>query len=118
MGQLIRVAVVPMGRTALYDTDRSITGQDGYEFASLEEAVAVHTFPGALATRIFEADEAIDSVYVLSNQVVVRRAESWTDEQLEQIAEVIRTFFIFYEQNRDAIPGQEGAQEEPADSEE
>jgi hypothetical protein len=104
MGQLIRVATVPMGDLAVFDTDRSITGQDGHEYGSLEEARAGQTFPSELAVRLFEADEEVRHVYVLSNQVVVRRFGRWKEEALEGAAEVIRTFFVFYEQNKHKEP--------------
>ena len=118
MGQLIRVATVPMGDLAVFDTDRSITGQDGHEYGSLEEARAGQTFPSELAARLFEADEEVRHVYVLSNTVVVRRSGGWEEEVLEGAAEVIRTFFVFYEQNKHkepeeaTTPGLEEDQEE------
>ncbi|MGH9168519.1 MAG: hypothetical protein ACRD02_11915 [Acidimicrobiia bacterium] len=104
MGQLIRVASVPMGDLAVFDTDRSITGQDGHEYGSLEEARAGQTFPSELAARLFEADGEVGHVYVLFNQVVVRRSGPWEEEALEGAAEVIRTFFVFYEQNKHKEP--------------
>jgi hypothetical protein len=104
MGQLIRVATVPMGDLAVFDTDRSLTGQDGHEYGSLEEALAGQTFPAELAARLFEADDEVRHVYVLFNQVVARRSGRWDEEALAGAAEIIRTFFVFYEQNKHKEP--------------
>ena len=104
MGQLIRVATVPMGDLAVFDTDRSLTGQDGHEYGSLEEARAGQTFPAELAARLFEADDEVRHVYVLFNQVVARRSGRWDEEALAGAAEISRTFFVFYEQNKHKEP--------------
>lgn len=114
MGQIIQVRAVPMGEVAIFDTDRSLSGQDGHDYDSLDEARAGSTFPAALAARIFERLDQVRHVYVLSNEVVVRRASPWDDPALEEAVELIRSFFIHYEQNRDPSAWEE--QEEPADS--
>ncbi|MDP8958613.1 MAG: hypothetical protein M3N51_05285 [Actinomycetota bacterium] len=111
MGQLIRVEAVPIGplnEVAIFDTDRSLTGQDGHAFGSEDEAIVGDSFPAALAIRLFESDPSIASVYVLSNGVVVRRSQAWDEASLGEAAEVIRTFFVFYQQRsqgQDSLPG-------------
>lgn len=104
----------------MFDTDRSMTGQDGYEYASREEASRGETFPAALAVRLFESDPRIDHVYLLSNVVVARRSGGWDGDALESAAEVIRTFFVFYEQNKaEEAPHAEGeGRRDQADQEE
>ena len=72
MGQPIQVAATRLGDVALFDTDRSISGQDGMGFASIAEAEAASEFPAKLAARLFDADSAVDHVFAASNQVVVR----------------------------------------------
>lgn len=107
MGQMIEVKAVSFGDVAIFDTDRSITGQDGHDYDSAEEAAAGDTFPAALAARLFEELSAVIHVHLLFNEVVVRRGEPWDDASLEAASEVIRTFFIYYEQNK--VPGAEAA---------
>ncbi len=100
MGQTIEVKSTVLGDAALFDTDRSITGQDGQAFGSTGKAAADPTPAGRLAARVFAGDPAIDHVFVLSNQVTVRRDGGWADEVTENTSAVIRDFFVFYEENR------------------
>ena len=55
-----------------------------------------------LATALFAGEGAVNHVFVLSNQVTVRRTGEWSEESVGETADVIRDFFIFYEENRDA----------------
>ena len=74
MGQRIELrGATAIGDVAYFDTDRTISGQDGDAFASAEEAAAVENFSAQLATRVFAADKAISSVFVQSTQGVVGR---------------------------------------------
>jgi len=100
MGQTIEVRSTVLGDTALFDTDRSISGQDGQGFDSARKAGADPTAAGRLAVRVFESDAGIDHVYVLSNQVTVRRDGGWNDEAIDRAAVAIRDSFVFYEENR------------------
>lgn len=79
---------------AAFDTDRSITGQDGVGFAPAEEPS--DSLPGGLAAALFEADPAIEHVFVASNQVVATRQNGWTDAALDAAAAVVTDFFVFY----------------------
>ena len=101
MGQTIEVKSVVLGEVALFDTDRTMTGQDGHGFESSAAARAETTTAARLAAALFAGESAINHVFVLSNQVTVRRTGEWSDESVAETAEVIRNFFIFYEENRD-----------------
>lgn len=96
MGQLIEVESTQIGDVAVFDTDRSITGQDGTAYASVAEAEAGADFPDELAARLFRLDAAIDHVFVASNQVVVRRTGGWDPDATTTAADVIRQFFVYY----------------------
>lgn len=100
MGQLIEVEAQAIGEVAVFDSDRSLTGQDGDEFASREEAEGGSDFPAGLAARLF-ADDAVEHVFVMSNGVSVKRAGGWDGPALQAAAAVIRNFFVFYEENQE-----------------
>jgi hypothetical protein len=100
MGQAIQVEALMMGDVALFDSDRTLTGQDGQGFSPPSDGAV--TPPGELARRLFETDAEIDHVFVLSNQVTVRRRGGWEDVNLQAASEVIRDFFVFYQENRGA----------------
>jgi hypothetical protein len=103
MGQTIEVESVVLGEVALFDTDRTMTGQDGRAFGSVAAAQGETTTSARLAVALFAGDAAIDHVFVLSNQVTVRRTGGWSDEVVGRSAEIIRNFFIFYEENRGGL---------------
>jgi len=96
MGQQIEVTSTVIENSLVLDTDRSITGQDGSEFASPEAAGASDAFPNALAQRLFAADSTISSVFVASNVVTVTRPNGWDDAAVAGAAEILSDFFIFY----------------------
>jgi hypothetical protein len=96
VGQRIEVEPTLVGDTAVFDTDRSITGQDGTGYLSADEAAADRRFPGRLAAQIFESDGAVSGVWVASNTVVVRRTGDWSDAAAATVAETIASFFVFY----------------------
>lgn len=85
-----------VGDVAMFSTDRSITGQDGVAFGSIEEARASSIFPGTLAERLFAEDPGVDHVFVASNQVVVRRPGGWDAAQLSAASDIIIELFRFY----------------------
>jgi len=95
MGQPIQVSSTVIDDIAMFDTDRSITGQDGVDFAASGERDP-SSFPGRLAGRLFEAVPGVDHVFLASNQVVVRRPHGWDDEVVAAAAKVIADFFLFY----------------------
>jgi hypothetical protein len=97
MGQPISVSARTIDDVVVFDTDRSITGQDGAAFASAEEAGArPGWFPAELAARLFAADGAVDHVFVASNQVVVRRRGGWSDDDRDGAAAIVSGFFLHY----------------------
>lgn len=98
MGQLIEVETVRLGAVTIFDTDRSLTGQDGETYARGE---AGPTFGAAAAAAVFDADPNVSSVYVYSNTLSVSRAGDWTDESAANVAAAIRNFLTFYDENRD-----------------
>jgi hypothetical protein len=104
LGQIIDVEAQVVGDIALFDTNRSVTGQDGEAFDSAEAAADAGTLPGALANRLFAADGFVRHVFVLSNGASVRREHGWDDEALADASEVIRTFFVYYRDGAEPQP--------------
>ena len=102
MGQPIQVDATRLDDVALFDTDRSITGQDGAGFASAGEAEASDSFPAQLAARLFAADASVDHVFVASNQVVLRRSGGWSDGDVDTASQVISDFFLYYPESADS----------------
>jgi hypothetical protein len=96
MGQTIDVQAKAVGDAIIFETDRSITGQDGTSYAGAEDAAADGRFPGQLAQRLFAADGDLDKVWVASNVVVVERREPWDEAAKDSLAGVISDFFRFY----------------------
>jgi ferredoxin--NADP+ reductase len=95
MGQLIEVVVTPIGETALFDLDRTLTGQDGFSFSGPPDGT--QSPPELLAQRLFTIDDQIERVHVLSNLVTVTRAGGWDDETLAVATDVLRKLLVFYE---------------------
>ena len=97
MGQVINVTkITVVGDAAVFDSDRSLSGQDGSGYSSPPDAAEDSTFPARLAAAIFAADPKIGHVHVASNGVVVKREEGWDDSATAATAGVIREFFVFY----------------------
>jgi hypothetical protein len=96
VGQLINVASSVIDDIAVFDTDRSIAGQDG---AAYDRAVDTDdgTFPGELAGRLLAADPALDHVWVASNQVVARRPGGWDEAAVAAAEKVVAELFRFYD---------------------
>lgn len=95
MGQPIEVTSSVVEDIAMFDTDRTITGQDGDSFTP-EQASGATSFPGDLAERLFAEVAGIDHVFVASNQVVVRRPHGWDDHVIAGATKTIADFFLFY----------------------
>ncbi len=94
MGQNVEIRdIVTMGDVLLIDTDRSFTGQDGEAVSPGETTEGV---PGVLASRLFKLGLGIDHVYVLQNQVTVRRPTGWDEATRDQVADVTRYFLRHY----------------------
>lgn len=96
MGQTINVEPPTIiGDVALFATDRGITGQDGQGFGRSGDGDA--GFPGRLAGEVFAADDAVEHVFVASNQVTVRRPAGWEAESVAAVTSAIERFFVFYD---------------------
>ena len=97
MGQSIEVNKrTVIDKVLMIDTDRSLAGQDGESFGGIEAARRSATFPGQLAVRLFEADSDIDHVFVMSNQVSLRRFAGWQDADSDRVAALVAEFFRVY----------------------
>ena len=98
MGQTIEINnTTAVDRVLVIDTDRSIAGQDGVAFNGLEGARRAATFPGRLATQIFESDSAVDRVFVMSNTISIRRSGEWDSDGTETMTALVSEFFRFYD---------------------
>ncbi|MEE8406778.1 MAG: ferredoxin--NADP reductase [Acidimicrobiia bacterium] len=95
MGQLIEVVVTLVGETALFDLDRTLTGQDGFSFPGPPDNT--ESPPELLAQRLFAIDEQIENIHVLSNLVTVTRTGGWDDEALTATTDVLSKLLVFYE---------------------
>ena len=96
MGQFINVTGTVAGDSAIFEANRSLSGQDGESFDSIEATVDNTTFPARLAAEIFDADGAVSSVFTGSNGIVVGREAGWSDADVTRIGAVIEEFFVFY----------------------
>ena len=97
MGQQIEVQQrTVVDGVLLITTDRGVTGQDGAGFSSAEAAAEGTGFGAALAARILAADDAIEHVYIASNQVVARRDGGWDDAATDATSAVVAEFFRYY----------------------
>ena len=94
MGQSIAVSATAVGDVALFDLDRSLTGQDGVFFEGVPENIDGP--PALLAERLFEADTRIETVYVLSNTVSVGRSDGWEEDSLAVVSDIMADLFVFY----------------------
>ena len=101
MGQLIEVESLVLDDVAIFDTDRSLSGQDGETFNSTSDATDSGTFSGVVAEALFAHDSAYTSIYVYSNAISVKRSGGWTDETASSAADVIRNSLVHYDENRD-----------------
>ena len=98
MGQTIVITgTTVVGDIALFDTDRSITGQDGRGFDSAEDTAVVSSYPGELAQRLFSGVDDVSHVFVASNQVVIGRSSGWHEDALALAREIVTNFFVFYD---------------------
>jgi hypothetical protein len=97
VGQTIEVTPQQVGAVVIFDTDRSITGQDGSGYTRSEAgADEAAPFPARLAARLFAGVDDLDHIWIASNQVVVERQAGWTDTSIAEAAEIISQFFRFY----------------------
>ena len=100
MGQLIEVDHLVLGDVALFDTDRSLSGQEGESYADPETAGSSGTFPGLVAAALLAEIPSIESVYVFSNTVSVKKSGGWSLQSAETAARIIRNSLVHYASNR------------------
>lgn len=100
MGQLIEVDHHLLGETAVFDTDRTFSGQEGETYLDAASAAASGTYPGQVAAALFEAVPSLLSVYVFSNTVSARRSGGWSPDRAAEAAGIIRNSLVHYAQNR------------------
>lgn len=100
MGQQIEVHYSLLGDVALFDTDRSLSGQDGESYTNSETAAGSGTFPGQVAAALLAEVSSIESVYVFSNTISVKRTGGWTTGGAEAAAAILRNALVYYESNR------------------
>lgn len=101
MGQSIEILKTSIvDDVAMFDTDRSLTGQDGHNYTSLTDAEAVDVFPAQLSAQLFSADASVNNVYLFSNAISVSRLGGWDDESSSAAGSVIRDFFVVYDENK------------------
>jgi hypothetical protein len=97
MGQTIEInGTDVVDHVLVIDTDRSLAGQDGERYSGVEAARLKTSFPARLAVRLFEADDEVDHVFVMSNTVSVRRPSGWNAGSIDRSAGVVSAFFRFY----------------------
>ena len=94
MGQRIEVTSTAIGDTAIFDLDRSLTGQDQVSFSG--PPGNTDSPPSLLAYRLFSADPEINHVHTLSNTVSVTREGGWPDDVINSAADKIANLFIHY----------------------
>jgi hypothetical protein len=84
------------GTEAVFETDRSITGQDGAGFVSAAQAAGAEGFAPRLAIALFEAVDGLDRVWVASNVVLAGRSAGWDGDAETAASGVIADFFVHY----------------------
>lgn len=96
MGQTIQIrSSRRIGDILVIDTDRTLGGQDAEAYTP-GYTTESDTFPARLAERLFEADDNIDRVHVLSNAVSVQRSGGWDDDAAAVAEETVSGFLRFY----------------------
>lgn len=97
MGQRIEIeGTTILGDSAIFATDRGLTGMDGFGYDDPAVVEDDDRFPARLARRIFEADDAVTRVFVSSGDVVVTRSGGWDASSRAHVAGVIEAFFLYY----------------------
>lgn len=94
VGQTISVEATPIGNSAVFSLDRSLTGQDGISYLTSPDSTPRP--PDLLASRLFAADTEVRSVHVLSNTVTVIREQPWSEPSLTEASKIIANLFVYY----------------------
>lgn len=89
-----------IGDVAMFDMNRSLSGQAGEQYSSVSDTEVSTTFPALLARRLFEAVDVVDHVFVAGSVASVRAKGGWTDETLAAVEFEVRNFFVHWDENR------------------
>ena len=102
MGQLIEVDRLVLGDVAVFDTDRSFSGQEGETYTtSAADADASEHLPRAGRERALRRVPLDQCRCTCSpTPVSVRNSEGWDDEQADAAAGIIRNSLVYYASNR------------------
>ncbi len=100
MGQLIEVDHLLLDDVAVFDTDRSLSGQEGETYTLDSAPESSGTFPGLVAGELFGSLPSVVSVYVFSNTISIRSSGAWTSEQVSIATGIIRNSLVHYAANR------------------
>ncbi len=97
MGQRIEIdGTSIVGDSVILTTNRSLTGTEGEGYGSADEAKGARSFGAKMASDLFEADPAIERVYVTSNVIIARRRGGWSQEAVDAVSRVVEEFFLYY----------------------
>ncbi|MEA2023971.1 MAG: hypothetical protein U9N79_06725 [Actinomycetota bacterium] len=98
MGQPIEeLDRVTVGDVAIFTVDRNLASMATRSFDEAPVEPDEDDFVAILAARIFEADPAINRVYVAANAVQVTRRRGWDEASSGTVALVIATLLRFYD---------------------
>jgi ferredoxin--NADP+ reductase len=93
MGQPIDVIATTVGDVAIFDLDRSLTGQDSRTFRATPPGDSP---PEILARRLWDRDPEVSSVHIFSNTVTIARNDGWDEHTIGKASDVIANLFVHY----------------------
>jgi len=97
MGQQIVVErPVVEGDTAIFTTDRNLTGMGAATFASSGDVKDEGHAAARVAAHLYEVDPELGELYIAGNVVVARRPGGWDEAHLTALSRAIETAFLFY----------------------
>lgn len=98
MGQpIVELDRATVGDVTIFTLDRNLASMGTYSFDEAPSESSSDDFVAILATRIFESDPAINSVYVAANAVQVTRRRGWDEASRSTVGLAISNLFRFYE---------------------
>jgi hypothetical protein len=100
VGQQIEIkSSVVLGNMLVIDTNRTLTGQNGEAYASLDDAVGP-TLPAELAGSLFSSLGDVDHVFTASNSISVRAKQAWSEPDVAIANATVRNFFTYWDDNQ------------------
>jgi len=85
-----------VGDVTIFTVDRNLGSMGTYSFDEAPIDPNSDDFVAILAARVFEADPAINRVYVAANAVQVTRRRGWDEASETTVATTINDLFRFY----------------------